>query len=306
MQSTRRSEARPEQLSYAVGDEDRASLSPRDGNRDEAWTTLGIDSEETRPTRHAFPYGVASPGLAANPASVWDYPLNVRALSSQIKASTAGRGVTTPERAGSDLAARIWSVKTWTVEGSFFGVDIEETWPAGSTLSVVSVGGSETRTETERGNRFGRQFAPTRISYIYGLASDVDGDDSSTNFSFSLTFPDGGTVDIDGGGYWFSSGQLGAGMSSGSPVLAPMIRGSLSYQVRDSSGDLTDNSLIYIQPERQAPLDDEEELFPVIEIPIHLCGYQLIGHEFPGNIGSLTGSIRIKASAFWGPGEWPA
>lgn len=306
MQSTRRNEVKPTQLSYPVGDTRRSALSPRDGNRDEAWTTLGLGTAETRATRHPFPYSVTGPDLSENLASTWDYPLNSTSLMSQIDPATAGRGIHDPTRAGSDLAARIWSVKTWSIAGTIWDHDIEQTVAAGNSLSVTNSGGTETRTETPTDSTTGRRFSPTHFSYLYSWLSDEEDDDSSVNFTIGITWPYGVLSTAETGFFWSRGANLGAGMSGDSIILAPVMIGGFTYFVYDAGGDISAQASYSISPWRIWPTGSEAEMYEVASMPLFLCGYQIKGNESPGKIGGSAGELRIKAEEFWGPDEWPA
>jgi hypothetical protein len=122
MQSKRREEPRPTPLSYPPlsdppSDEDipRTLLYPSSlAAPEDSWLTQrgtpgaggGLGS-----TRHSFPYAISSPEPFRNYSQHWDYALNAHSIEPQFVAASAGRGVTDPKRAGSDIAARIWSVE---------------------------------------------------------------------------------------------------------------------------------------------------------------------------------------------------
>ena len=300
MQSTRRNEVRPTPVSYAPGAVGRNLLSPPDGNPEASWITQGVSSEPTSAQRHGFPYTIVASGVRQNRASTWDNPLNVLALESQIVTSSAGRGASDPQRAGSDLAARIWSVKRWSVTGDLFGQSIDESVATGSALSVSKSTSSESSSETPYGTVIGRQFLPTSVAYSVFLLSEEEEDDSLTSFTFSLTWPDALVSSA-----WSSRRQLAAGMSGGLPVICPALRGQLNWSINDEGGDSVSSGSIQFRPERVTG-GGSPDLWDIVVAPVKLCGYDLRGSQSPTTAGTIDGSITIRAAEFWGPEEWPA
>lgn len=317
MQSTRREEPRPTPLSYPPlsdppSDEDipRTLLYPFSvAAPDDSWLTQrgtpaaggGLGS-----TRHSFPYAISSPATFRNYSQHWDYAVNAHSIEPQFVAASAGRGATDPKRAGSDLAARIWSVKKWAITGSFFGQEIDDTVAAGSSLEIDIDNSGDDREETPNGNAVGRQFAPTSLYLRVSLRSDDPEDESSTDAVLSLIWPEARRSTATGDGLWIGESVIGAAKDVAGPLLMPIITGIISWSNRDNEGDAIAGGQIFIQLARQKLSGPDNPYWDLIDLPVKLCGYTVRGHQTPDLIGDIDIDITITASEFWGADEWVA
>lgn len=303
-QGYRRGEVRPVPTVYDVGDTARSSLLPPDGNPDVPWISLGqASTEPDRATRHSFPYAPgAGPEASQQRAGNWDYAINGHNIPSQIVPDSAGRGVTDPTRAGLDLIARIFSVKTWRVSGTPIGASIDETWGAGNWGIIQAYPG--TKEDRVFGLGTGREMAPTKLSLFYVLTSADDGWETAPYVTLQLTWPD--AQDSTVVNKWSAEySHLGAGSHSSGVVTAPAISGSLLLSQNDASGDPVIRLNAIISPGIPPASGGED---PVQEaLPVYLCGYQLVGHVYPSTkVGTVSGAINIGVGEFWGNDEWSA
>ena len=305
MQTNRRNEVRPTAVSYAPEATERTTLYPPDGNPEASWITQGItpvvEGGAAGPTRHGFPLSVIGPEWFDNDASTWDLALNAHSLECQIEADAAGRGLTDPQLAGYDLAARIWSVKTWRMVGSFFGHEIDQSFASGASFNYQS-SSDPPESETTTGTIIGRQFLPTRLGYTHSEVSESD--DSRLDLSFYLVWPDAPYVDVESGAYWDGPTYLAAGLYGGVPVVCPTIRGFFSWNSVDGDGEAVAGGQLFIEPARFRT--GTGPLWEVETSPFTLCGYPLRCNMSPTKTGTITGSLNVTASEFWGPDEWPA
>lgn len=305
-QRKRRDEPRPTLISYSAEDPARPSpFTLLGGELDAAWLSAEYDwlPEAPGSTRHAFPFQQLNPedGGSGTQPFQWDFVRNAQSLIAPIDPTSTDRGTLNARKAGGDLAARIWSVKTWKITGSYDGLTIDETFAAGNHLSVFIDDEGTTRVETTVGGNVGqRGFLPTSGTVWYNRG-DFDQERASILISFEIPRADRFTA-VDDTQVWSAwPRQIHAGKGpSSEPMILPPLQASVLWSSWNAENDPTAHGETHLS---LLPTKADHDRGP---IPIKLCGYQLTGFVKDNLLGGAIEPIEISADEFWGASEWPA